>query len=121
MRVVMSADNLVPGELEAFWETGTEGVVWSVIKDGFEGYDALYCLGNGDFLRIYDEAGSVIFEDEIKLEWKRNYQPYPLNPSLGQQAVNGYWVRGLQHNVVPEVWSTWFHSRLRCEFRQMRR
>lgn len=104
------------GKLDAFFETGTEGVVWSVVEDGKKGYDALNGLQDGDYLRIFDEHNNVVFDGEVRLEWKRNYRPHPMNPQYGQQEVHGFWVRGLQDNVEPEDWSHWFHGQYRCEF-----
>lgn len=103
------------GVLDAFWETGTEGVIWSVAVDGYEGYDSLFCLKDGDGLKIYGKDGEAVWTGVVKLEWKRNWQPFPMNPQYGQQAVLGYWVHGLQEDVEPEIWVRWFFEALRCE------
>jgi hypothetical protein len=49
------------GALEPFCETGTEGIVWSVMEYGRNGYDALHCLRDGDELTVYSAVrdGSV--------------------------------------------------------------
>lgn len=104
------------GKLEAYFETGTEGVIWSVYEDGKEGYEGLNCLQDGDYIKVFDPQEQVVFDGEVKLEWERNYRPYPRNPHLGQQEVGGFWVHGLQENIDPQTWSTWFHSAYRCEF-----
>lgn len=104
------------GKLEAFFETGTEGVVWSTYEDGKQGYDALCCLQDGDYLKVISPEGAVVFDGEVNLEWERNFRQYPMNPSLGQQEVDGFWVRGLQVGVDPQDWSKWFHGQYRCEF-----
>src|SRR5437870_654623 len=97
---------VLEGVLEAYFETGTEGVIWSFEENGKEGYDGLHCLKKGDFLRVFNNAAEkkVIFEGEVDLEYKRLYYPYPLNPQYGQQAVFGMWVHGFQKTEEPEVW-----------------
>ena len=45
----------ITGVLDAYFETGTEGVIWSVYEDGKTGYDGLNCLHTGDHLTIYDK------------------------------------------------------------------
>lgn len=107
-----NARTRVVGTLEPFFETGTEGVVWSLTMSGAPGYDALTCLKNEDDLLVYNPDGTALWAGRIHLEYKRNYHPYPLNPGHGQQAVNGLWVNGLQNTVNPETWSGWFHAGL---------
>lgn len=109
------------GKLEAFFETGSEGVIWSTYEDGKQGYDALNCLQDGDYLKVFSPEGSVVFDGEVNLEWERNYRPYPMNPAHGQQEVDGFWVRGLQVDVEPQEWSKWFHGNYRCEFEILQR
>ena len=90
--------NVIRGVLDPFFETGTEGVIWSVYEDGRTGYDGLNCLADGDYLRIFDKEDptKVVWEGIIDLEWERNYRKYPLNPKYGQQEVGGFWVHGIQ-------------------------
>ena len=98
------------GQLEAFWETGTEGVIWSFYEDSKQGYDGLHCLKKGDLLRVFNDASKkeVIFEGKVDLEYKRRYRPYPMNPQYGQQEVFGMWVHGFQRNADPEAWAKMF-------------
>ena len=97
----------ITGILEAFWETGTEGVHWAILDNDQTGYDALNILKDGDYLFVEDGKGMIEWEGEIKLEYERRYRPYPENPEWGQQEVFGFWVHGFQENVDPEIWATW--------------
>jgi hypothetical protein len=100
----------IKGKCDPFFETGTEGVIWSLYEDGKEGYDALQVIDQGDYLTIFDPENptKVVWEGNIDLEWERNYHPYPMNPQYGQQAIMGMWVHGIQRNVEPDDWGTWF-------------
>lgn len=104
----MTSAPVFTGRLEPFFETGTEGIVWSVLVDGLLGYDALLPLENGDELVIYGQDGTVAWQGVIALEYKRRQRPYPMNPQYSQQEVLGRWVNGLQEGVDPEVWAQAF-------------
>ena len=107
----------IKGILEPFFETGTEGVIWSVYEDGKSGYDALHCLGCGDHLAIYDlvDPSKLLWYGNIDYEYERNKQPFPFNPQYSQQTVLGAWVHGLQKDVDPEEWGNWFFRQYPCE------
>ena len=107
----------IKGKLEPFFETGTEGVIWSVFEDGKEGYDGLHTLHDGDYLVVFDPMDplKLVWEGNISLEWERNYRPYPMNPQYGQQEIGGLWVHGIQENVTPEDWGRWFYKGYPCE------
>ena len=51
--------NKISGVLDAFFETGTEGVIWSLYDDKNNGYDSLHCLENGDYLKVFSESGEI--------------------------------------------------------------
>lgn len=110
---------LVSGVLEPFFETGTEGVVWSVYDPRKRGYEGLNQLQNGDHLTVYEPDGVTIrWKGVVRLEYKRNYRPYPMNPKYGQQEVLGYWVHGLQRTLEPEAWARMFFDGLPCLLRR---
>ena len=99
---------MINGRLEAFFETGTEGIIWSLVEPN-KGYEGLHCLKNGDYLKVYKEnTEEVIWEGTVLLEYERRYRSYPLNPQYGQQEIFGCWVHGFQENLAPEVWSKMF-------------
>jgi hypothetical protein len=103
----------IVGKGDPWFETGTEGVVWSVYDSTKKGYDGLYPLSNGQFLTVYDkeQPDKIVWSGNIKYEFKRNYRPYPMNPKYGQQEIFGYWVNGIQEDVEPETWAKWFFDR----------
>ncbi len=37
-----------------FFETGTEGTIWSVLDDDERGYEALHTIDDGDHLTIHN-------------------------------------------------------------------
>jgi hypothetical protein len=107
----------IKGTLEPFFETGTEGIIWSVTDEDYSGYESLHCLCRGDHLAIYDlvNPDSLIWYGNIDFEYERNQRSMPHNPGHSQQAVLGYWVHGLQKDVEPEQWATWFREHYPCE------
>jgi hypothetical protein len=102
----------VVGTLEPYFETGTEGIVWSLHTSGVPGYDGLNCLKKGDDLLVYNPDGTALWAGEIDLEYQRCHQPFPMNPQYGKQAINNMWVNGIQADVDPETWFGWFQSGL---------
>jgi hypothetical protein len=101
---------ILKGTLEAFWETGTEGVLWSFHEDGKPGYDGLHVLEKGDLLRVFNDASrqDVVFEGAIDLEYENRKRPFPYNPKYSQQEIFGYWIHGLQQDHDPEAWAKMF-------------
>jgi hypothetical protein len=94
-------DRGIKGILEPFFETGTEGVIWSlqdekhISADGKEwSYDGLNGLEDGDFLKVFNDAArkKVIWQGEIKLIFP---------PDLRYN-------RGVQDGVDKEAWTKMF-------------
>jgi hypothetical protein len=102
--------NIIKGTLDPFAETGTEGIIWSLIDETKSGYDGLFILDNGDYLVVLDpeDSSKIVWEGHIDLEYDRNLTPYPMNPQYSQQAIQGCWVHGIQTDVDPDDWGTWF-------------
>lgn len=110
----------ISGILEPFFETGTEGIIWSVHEDGVPGYPGLNCLEDGNQLVVFNQERHILWSGVIKLEYKRRFRSYPLNPAYGQQEVEGMWVHGFQENVDPEVWTRWFFNKQPCSLKRPR-
>lgn len=102
-------EKIFNGVLEGFWETGTEGIIWSIYKDGLKGYDALETIQNGDHLTVWQHGNEVpIFDDKIVCDYQTGWRPFPLNPSYGQQSALGYWVHWVQTGMHPDAWARLF-------------
>ena len=97
------------GRLEAFFETGTEGVVWSLVDHGLPGYDGLWPLQFGDHLDVLDADGETLWQGIIKLEYANRKVA-----THYQQEVFGYWVNGLQDGEDAETWAKLFFDRERA-------
>lgn len=100
-----TANASITGTLNAYAETGTEGVLWAFIRDGVPGYEGLYILKPGDRLRIYGAHGVPTWEGTVDLEFQRRHRPYPTNPEMGQQEIHGMWVHGFQKTLSPSEWA----------------
>lgn len=87
-------DGIIQGVLDPFCETGTEGIVWSLLEDGKKGYDSLNCLEEGDLLKVFNDAArkELLWEGEIKLK-------YPPATRFN---------RGVQEGVNEDAWTRLF-------------
>lgn len=99
---------VIYGVLEDFFETGTEGVVWSVFDENERGYDGLHSIDEGDHLTILDPQGCRIWAGKIRCDHKAGYRRYPGNPRDGQPSALGYWVRWTQRGFKPDDWARFF-------------
>ena len=108
---ILTRDNKeIHGALEPFFETGTEGVIWSLAEYGKSGFDGLYILKNGDDLCVYDNVtdGSVDWEGEIRLA---SYEsPYRFYTDAGDQL--GDRLVRFPHNPGFREMRDFFHQRL---------
>ena len=102
----------VEGRGEAYWETGTEGVLWAVVVDEKPGYDGLYILKDGDRLTVFDRdnQAKVLWSGVVDLEYESNKQHATYNPNYVAQAVFNHWVHGLQRDLDAETWAQYFFS-----------
>ncbi len=100
----------VRGVPYAFFETGTEGVMWSVLEDGKSGYDALNIIEEGDHLTIYanDEKETVMFSGLIVEDVETGLYSHPQNPRYKQQVALGMWIHWVQEGWEPDQWAELF-------------
>jgi len=90
------------GKLYGWFETGTEGVIWTVYEDGPPSYERMHVLENGDRLRIWEIfSGRQVFNGIIRFDTKIGSQ------ALGQVAL-GLWVHGIQEGYDPDDWARLF-------------
>ncbi|MEK7478571.1 MAG: hypothetical protein AAB626_01440 [Patescibacteria group bacterium] len=100
---------IIRGVLDPFWESGTEGMIWSIDngKDK-KGYDGLYCIHTGDHLTIYGEKGEIIFKGKIFQDTMAGWTEYPRNPGNGQPLALGCWIHWTQIGWKPDDWARLF-------------
>jgi hypothetical protein len=96
------------GVLTDFFETGCEGVLWMLYKDGIEGYEAFELIEEDDHLKIFAEDGSVLFDDVIRLDHKAGWTRYPGNRRYGQPTALGRWIHWTQKGFQPDDWARFF-------------
>jgi len=106
----------ISGELYGFFETGTEGTIWTVIQDGLQGYESIVDIKENDHLKIYD-GDDILFDGVINPDYNVGWTEYPLNPGHGQPAALGYWIHWTQAGFQPDDWAAFFFrkSPLRAE------
>jgi hypothetical protein len=99
---------VVYGFLEDFFETGTEGTIWSVLNDDERGYDALHPIDAGDYLTIQDQRGRKLWSGKIRCDRKSGWQRFPENPKYGQPLALGRWIHWTQRGFKPDDWASYF-------------
>lgn len=97
----------IHGTTDIHCETGTEGAVWIIMKDGYDSYEAMEVLEKGDHLCISD-GDDVLFDGVINPDYEIGWEEYPLNKGFGQQAALGYWVHWIQKGWQPDDWAKLF-------------
>lgn len=99
------------GTLYGYFETGTEGTIWTLLRDGIKGYEAIVDLKKGDHLKVYDTDDKVVFDGVIEEDYEIGYMEYPYNPGYGQPCALGLWIHWTQAGWQPDDWAKLFlHS-----------
>jgi hypothetical protein len=109
----MKRSKPIEGILEPHFETGTEGVIWSVYEDRsnlfYRDYTKLHTLKDGDHLTICaPDNKTVVFKDFIDLDWHAGAVH---DPGPGGQEALGMWVHGIQRGFDPDDWARLFFPR----------
>lgn len=98
----------IEGELEDWFETGLEGVVWALADDAQKGYDSLHVIEEGDDLTILDKMGKVLWHGTIECDRKTGATPRPTNPKFVQQQALGCWIHWIQNGFESDRWAEFF-------------
>ena len=96
------------GELNDYFETGTEGVIWMLDDETRYGRAALEPICEGDNLTILGPLGEILWEGTVRCDKKVGYRTYPMNPEYGQQCALGHWVHWIQEGFEPDDWARFF-------------
>lgn len=100
------------GVLWAWFETGTEGLIWTVLKDSAEedltSYDNMLIIESGDHLIVFDTDNTELFNGVIDQDRKVGWQEYPQNPGNGQPCALGCWIHWTQRGWSPDEWAKLF-------------
>ena len=107
-------NNRTYGRLDAFWETGTEGVQWSFKDASLPGYDGLMMIDDAELTILAYDKQTPLWTGKVDLEYQRRYRKFPQNPSHGQQEIFNHWVHGFEKTLNPELWATFFFEKRRA-------
>lgn len=96
------------GLLDAWCETGTEGLVWVLNENGFEGYAAMRFVEEGDYLTVFRPDGEIAFEGRISCD-REIGKPRPEdNCDRAQPSALGFWIHWTQEGWDPDEWAEMF-------------
>ncbi len=93
-----------------FWsETGTEGGYWALQDDCYpKSYDGLHVLEDGDYLKVFNEDGSIRWEGVIQL---KSY------PAFTEHVFN-CWIHADQIGTQRQAWADMFFKELKAELQK---
>jgi hypothetical protein len=96
------------GNLSAWFETGTEGLIWIMEEDGHQGYASMRFPAKGDYLKVTAPNGNVLFDGIVDPDYDAGKKGrYPGDPS-GQPTALGYWIHWTQRGWTPDDWAKLF-------------
>jgi hypothetical protein len=98
---------------EAFSETGTEGIIWCVLKDTSSedehfSYENLVPIENGDDLTIFDkiDRNKIVWHSTVAFETESHQETNDYG--FTGQAIFNMWCHGLQKTEDQEQWAEYF-------------
>ena len=96
------------GAAFAFFETGTEGLLWAVQNPSRPGYDGLVLIEPGDIVTIKNAQGEVLFEGTINPDRATGAIPRYEGDQFKQPTALGYWIHWTQQGWTPDAWAELF-------------
>lgn len=107
---------LTVGNLDAYSEPGSTGIRWAIHDNSLPGYNGLFFLLPGDYLRVFGAGGACVWEGVIEFDYRRDWRPYGHQdlPIYGEQVLMGQRVQGLPDdglNIRLDDWWHWFDRR----------
>ncbi len=104
----MTEGKIVHGRLIGYWEQGMEGRIDYCLdpdrpEDRVDGKWPIP-IENGQFLRIFDHDGRLLWAGEIKLKPRRRWLFFTQRHNL----PNGVWNDFTQSGVPYKKWIAWF-------------
>lgn len=102
----------VSGFLYYFAEQGTEGAYWSVSKEWGDDPDGEFILEGGDRLVIYNQDGTVFFDEILIQDVESGWRPYHTDKpyGFGQQGCGGLFVHWIPKGKSPREWAKIFNE-----------
>lgn len=120
----------VTGLLCSYFETGMEGVAWTIYDqdfmsktDQYRSHDGIHYFRSADYLIIYEkdtkpEDGKILWEGPLDFHysWDKlplaktqkghsyGYAQYPQNPQYGQLQIGGMWVHQIPKKIDLDLW-----------------
>lgn len=95
------------GLLTGYFETGLEGVMWALQRDGMDADEGLVLLKEGDSLEIYSPEGEIVFSGIIEPDKTTGRIRRPFS-NITQQNALGYWIHWTQKGFEPDDWASYF-------------
>ncbi len=99
----------IEGNVFGWFETGLEGTVWALLREGTSGYEGLYIIDEGDHVVITSPSGKILFNDFIVKDIETGKSQRPFSQMVQPQA-RGLWVHWTQKGFLPDEWADLFIS-----------
>lgn len=105
------------GTLEAFSETGTEGIWWAFCDYDDKGYGSLHILEEGDYLKVYKnkDRKRIHWEGKICQDKETNLEKISGGGPSPRQVIYECSVHWLQKECNPNFWADMFFNDMHSE------
>ncbi len=103
-----SAKDKIEGVLLDYFETGTEGVLWTVLDDENVGREGLHVLEPGDRLTVFDPLGHELWSGVICCNYGSTADGVPAEPGNSQLTALGRRVHWVQKGFAADEWARLF-------------